>query len=296
VWHIEPDRAAAPALEAAPARIMLDDRRLDVRALSHDGRVTLPSGNALPVSGVAFGSIYHRSDRSAAPFFVLALPEVWPQNPKAASDARLDQMILGVFSHEVVHTRQLVHASNRVDELKKRFTVPDPLDDDVVEKRFRSTAGFAAAYEEETALLYRAAVTADPSERRTLAREALTLVDARHGKYYSGPDAVFAELEGLFLNMEGVAVWIAFRLSQVDPRFDIGIRDPAADRARNSWSQDEGLAVMLLVDALVPDWRERMLGAEMASPWVLFAAGPGASAAGGAGRSAYSALQLANQR
>ncbi|MEX2374254.1 MAG: hypothetical protein WD942_01545 [Dehalococcoidia bacterium] len=72
-----------------------------------------------------------------------------------------------------------------------------------------------------------------------------------------------------FLNMEGVAVWAAFKLSQTNPAFDIGIENPTVDRRRNSWSQDQGLALFLLIDELVPSWRDRVLGPELASPFEL---------------------------
>jgi hypothetical protein len=67
----------------------------------------------------------------------------------------------------------------------------------------------------------------------------------------------------------GVAVWAWFKLSQIDPRFDIGVKAPVIERARNTWSQAEGLALFLLIDSMVSDWRERVLGPSLASPFAL---------------------------
>ena len=38
---------------------------------------------------------------------------------------------------------------------------------------------------------------------------------------------------------------------------------------RKYWSQDEGLALFLLVDALVPGWQARVFSATPASPFAL---------------------------
>ena len=54
-------------------------------------------------------------------------------------------------------------------------------------------------------------------------------------------------------------------LSRVDPRFDIGIKDPSG-RERSSWSQDAGFGLLLLIDKLVPDWRARLVTPAMTSP------------------------------
>jgi hypothetical protein len=276
-WHVRSDSIAPPDTRRSALVLRMSGRDLSVYEQPHEGSIELPSGKELRVSGVAFGSVYTRKDGDAAPFFVLALPEVWRMDPKAAADPRLDSIILGVFSHEVVHTRQLALVSRRVEELQRRFTLPEDLTDDIIQERFGKNAAFAAAYEEEAALFYRATAAGDPAERRHLTRQALALADARRAKYFRDANAGFAELEALFLNMEGIACWVAYQLSRVDPRFDIGMKDPAADRARNTWSQDEGLALLLLVDSFVPDWRQRMLGEELASPFTLLeeALGPG---------------------
>lgn len=177
--------------------------------------------------------------------------------------------MLGVFSHEVVHTRQLEAVDRRVDELKRRYALPEKVDDDIVENRFKDVPGFREAHDGETDLFYAAASEADSARRRELVAKALALVRARQSRYFTGSDEVYRELEELFLNMEGVAVWASFKLSQIDPRFDIGIKDPVIQRARNTWSQDEGLALFLLIDSMVPDWREHVLGPSLASPFAL---------------------------
>jgi hypothetical protein len=69
--------------------------------------------------------------------------------------------------------------------------------------------------------------------------------------------------------MEGVGQWAAYRLA----RTRAGNNDAEALRlvrdSRKYWSQDEGLALFLLVDALVPGWQSRVFSATPASPFAL---------------------------
>jgi hypothetical protein len=81
---------------------------------------------------------------------------------------------------------------------------------------------------------------------------------ARRAKYFTGNDAVFAELDDVFLGMEGLGQFVAYRSAMLDGM-------TAADaiefvrRGGRAWSQDEGLAAFLAIDALVPAWQARVL-------------------------------------
>lgn len=136
--------------------------------------------------------------------------------------------------NEIVHTRQVAQFSQRIDELRERYAFPEDWNDDIVEERFKDVPGFREAHEAETDTLYRASSEPDSVRKRALVGEALDMVRARQAEYFTGSHAVYRDLEELFLNMEGVAVWAAYELARTDPSYDSGI----ADRARNSWTQD----------------------------------------------------------
>jgi hypothetical protein len=55
----------------------------------------------------------------------------------------------------------------------------------------------------------------------------------------------------------------------IAPRWPhIGLGDNLiANRARNTWAQDQGLALYILIDELVPDWRSRTFGPGLTSPY-----------------------------
>ena len=78
-------------------------------------------------------------------------------------------------------------------------------------------------------------------------------------------------LEDVFLTLEGVGNWTALGYMQAPE----GLRLPPADAMRRlrgdgqSWTQDEGLALFLVLDALVPQWQRRVLAREAISGFAL---------------------------
>lgn len=264
VWHVAPDVSSGPDAVAVPTTLSFAGSPVSVRALTHKGTVLLPSGTPIAVEMKASTALY-RNGRGA--FFVMAMPSMW-QTKEMSAQTRAEYL-QGVFSHEMTHTRLLVAINRRVRELARKNDLVYPINDDAIQAEFRGTAGFETAVNRERELLYRAALEPDPVKQREQAVKALEMVRARHARYFTGPTAAYAELESLFLTMEGVGQWAAYRLA----RTRAGNNDAEALRlvrdSRKYWSQDEGLALFLLVDALVPGWQSRVFSATPASPFAL---------------------------
>jgi hypothetical protein len=279
-WHIAPDTTILVGADPVSTGLTYSGEAVPVRAKPHGNgnAVWLPNGSIIPVGGTAFTSIYVDVAGEQEPFVALALMEVWrerfPPDAEPEFVARMVATFLGVAIHELVHTRQIKDVARRIEELRSQYTtLPERLGDRMVEERFRDEPGFREAHDAETDLLYRAASEIDQEHKRALVREALSLIRARQAEHFTGAEAIYKQLEELFLNMEGVAVWAAYKFSQLDPAYDIGIGDDlVASRARNTWAQDQGLALYLLIDELVPDWRSRTLGPELASPYGMLEA------------------------
>lgn len=268
-WHLASGEATIPGARPADPRFTLGGEPVPVRVREHVDEIWLPGGRTMPVREAAQTFPYEREDGHTAAAFLLALPEVWRERRPVDQYPRLEATMMGVASHELVHTVQLPHVVRRFERLEERYELPEDVGDDVVEERFGDDSIFRDAYTAETDLFYRAVSEADEGRARALADSALERVRARERARFTGEEAVFRELDALFLNMEDVAVWAAYRLSRLDPAYDIGIDDPAEDRARNSWSQDRGLALFLLIDRWMDGWKERALSPEVPSPYVL---------------------------
>jgi hypothetical protein len=246
--------ASLPTVHAIDARCAYTLPAGDFAAITseaHGGRVTLPSGETLPLGPISFA---FGEDQ-----FVMSLPSVW-RAAGVTSDAGLETLMNGVLLHEIMHTRQSGLASALLAEPAARAGVSDAeLSDDIVQERFGRDPHYADAWSEERNLLYAAAGAQDDAEARRLAGEALARMRARRDRWFSGDRAGFTVLDDVFLTMEGMGQWLIYRYF-VSPDGGAMTHEQALQSVRRGgrwWSQDEGLALILTVDRLLPGWQER---------------------------------------
>ena len=229
----------------------------------HNGKVPTPDGASVPARLMTFVATY--GDRET-PFLVMSMPSIWRADPRHAGNAMLPQLMRAVFTHEMTHVRQAAGLGGRIGEVERQFGLSSDFNDDIVQNRFADRRGFREAYERERDLLYRAFRATKADARRGLVSEAVEAMRARRAKYFTGGDAVFAELEDIFLGMEGFGQFAAYRAAMRDGMS----ADEAITMMRGGgrfWSQDEGLAAFLVIDALVPGWQRRVLASNI--PGVL---------------------------
>jgi hypothetical protein len=267
-WHLAPEVRLLPPATTVATPLMHDGRPVDVRAQSHQGTVLLPNRVEVAAAVKASTALY-RNGR--APFFSMSLPSVWRQDPSHAKAPQLDEFLQGVMVHELTHTRLLVAVNRRLRDLIQNTELSGGLNDDVIQREFGRVTGFERAFQRERDLFYQAVHETDAARRTTLAHRALTHVKERHARYFTGSKAVYREIEALFLTLEGTGQWAAFRLATARAR--PGALDAASLKLvrdnRKYWSQDEGLALFLLIDALVPGWQSRVFSSTPPSPFDL---------------------------
>ena len=260
VWHVNPDARTLEKQTAGRAvvagEVSARGRRVAVLGFEHGGEVRIPDGNAIPPRLATFAGNYGEGGRS---FFVMAMPSVWRAEERHRDEPNLDALVRSVFVHEMSHTIQTPVFGPRIDGLVARHKLPDDLDDDIVQKRFADRSGFAEAVDRERTLLYRVAAEPDGKRRRALAAEAVAAIKERRARYFTGPDAVYAELEDIFLTMEGVANWAAYHVAARERLAGTDALTLIRGR-RRWWSQDEGLAIFLALDALGTNWKAAVLG------------------------------------
>jgi hypothetical protein len=225
----------------------------------HTGKIALPDGTAADAVITSFAS---RVGENGPRFFVMALPSLWRTNKTINSDDKLG--LTGVFLHEFSHTRQMDVLQRRFEAAAAIYKMPDDFNDDSIQMLFRSDPAYAASIQQESDLLYRAADDPDPAKARELARQALALMDARQKRWFTGTGngAKYKPYDDLFLTMEGFGQWSAYAWLS-DPRG--GGLAPAAARSkmrgsRKWWSQEEGLAMFLVIDRLAPGWARQAFG------------------------------------
>ena len=248
-----------------PAIVLFDERCAwsagdEANGRAHGGNVLLPTGESIPAQLSTFAGTYGEGEQ---PFLVMAMPAIWRASPRHQNEADLPLLMRAVFAHEMAHTVQSSGIGAWLGDVEKRLKLPQGLDDDIIQTTFGKNPEFRAAWAAERSLLYQAANETNDSLRRALLSTALTMIETRRARFFTGDNAVFAELEDLFLNMEGVGQWTAYQVALRGglPPLDA---QTATRRGRTRWSQEEGFAAFLLIDALVPNWRDRVLNGKPA--------------------------------
>jgi len=194
------------------------------------------------------------NDPRHGPYFVMAAPSYWAS--RVGATAAQPGGMTGVFLHEFTHTRQMAGVGKIIGPIDKSWKFEKELDDDAVQHRFGKDSVYVASYLEERDRFWLAAAAGPRDSVRLLAAEALAMMRARREKYFTGDDAVFATLDDLWLSMEGAAQWTAAAWL-AHPKGGGLTRDAAITRMlgrRRWWSQDESLAIFLVVDRLLAGW------------------------------------------
>jgi hypothetical protein len=220
-------------------------------ATPHGQTARLPDGSEIPVGPISFAM--------GGDAFIMSLPSVW-RAAGVESEVGLERLMTGVLLHEIMHVRQAGLAKQALAGAAASVGVSDDdLTDDIVQERFGEDRGYVAAYTEERAKLFAAAAAADDATARKLAAEALNLMRDRREGWFDGDNTGFIALDDVFLTMEGMGQLMIYRYfrSPEGGGMDAAAALKSVRRGGKWWSQDEGLALMLVVDRLLPDWQAR---------------------------------------
>lgn len=231
----------------------------------HSGTIALPYGGAIPAGVTSFAS----GDEGKQPFFVMALPSVW-RDAKIPSVLGREAGLQAVFLHEYMHAQQTLYLKPVFARLN-RFNPPDDISDDSLQAKFKGDPDYVAAYEKELGLLQAAADEPDSARARQLARDALAAMRARQARWFTGDNAMWKVADDLFLTMEGIGQWSGY--SWLSHPKGWGLSPELAERTMRGsgkwWSQEQGLALFLVIDRLLPGWQgkafrdEPMLGIDL---------------------------------
>ena len=271
-WHLNADVKLLPDHRNTGITIDAGKRQRPLLAVPHTTQLWVPGRDPLPL-GMQYPpytfTMPYADEQKAA--FVVALPSLVRSYPGGEQFPKLDEFFLGVTAHELVHTRQLPDVVRRIDRMRTRYpSMPEDIDDNFIQKQWKDDAEYARQSGDERRLLLEAVVAkGDAALSRGLIEKALAQADARRKRYFSGDKAYQAELDDIFLVMEGIGVWVQFQVA----RDLAGKEESWQDSLKNllsrndDWVQEEGLALFLLIDRLVPNWQARFLAPDFPPPF-----------------------------
>jgi hypothetical protein len=226
------------------------------RKSAHPDTLTIPDGQKVPVQLMTFAAPAKESDVEA--FFVMAAPAFWNEAGINSEEVGLEKMLTGVFLHEFAHTRQMNGIGRIITEYERSHRFDFPVGDDMIQAYFAGDSSYVQQLREEVDLFYRAALSPDESEMKRLANQGMRMLKERQNQYLMGKNEVLGEMDNVFLTMEGMGQYLMATYLQRPEGGTVpkATAIQATRRGKHWWSQEEGLALVLLYERLAPnpDW------------------------------------------
>ena len=271
-WHLHPETSLLPPHQASTRSLRFTGKPYPLIQVAHqDGKLWVPGRASVPidVARPRMAAMPYDSDRSS--FFIAPLPSLFHKLAAPDQARNLDELFLGAAAHELTHTQQLAFAMAKIRQLRIRYNLPEHLDDNIIEREFGNNAEYKRMYGEEGDLWTKAMRATDLDDVRRAAEQALLASQARKARFFVGDKAGYSDLEDIFLAMEGLAMWVQFRTARE--------RAPSGEdwlttfislaQKSDAWSQQDGLALLILIERLAPGWHARFLAPDFPSPFAV---------------------------
>lgn len=233
----------------------------------HNGTITMPDKSSAPIGLMSFASeLPGRKNKS---FFVMPLPSFWLKASVKSDELGLDNLVTGVFLHEFSHSQQMQNFGKQITEFEKNNHFETDFSDDIVQNLFEKNSAYTELYGKEVNTFYDASTEKNKATKNFLVKDGINLLQKRHIDFFTGKYESLKRIDELFLTMEGFGqftmyAWLIHKRGANLPT-EIAIKGTRRDRKR--WSQDEGLALFLILEKFSKpkNWAGKMFGSETES-------------------------------
>jgi len=230
------------------------------RTILHNNKIKLPNGQEVPVGLMTFAA----PAKEGNVFFVMASPTFWKKAGIESKELDFEKMLTGVFLHEFAHTRQFQGFGSMIDSIERNHIFKDTeLNDDIVQDYFKKDTAYVNIFKAEVDKFYEAFFAESLTDTKRLTSEAITLYKNRQHKYFIKEKIILNDLDNIFLSMEGLGQFVAvsWLIHKEGGNIPFATAVNGFRRKRNQWSQEEGLAMFLILDKLTnPNWNKNVFG------------------------------------
>jgi hypothetical protein len=271
-WHLKPEEHLLPPHQVSAHSLKFVGRTYSIFRVEHqDGGLWVPGREALKINVASPPVTTMPYDKDRKSFFIVALPALYHRLAGSDQAANLDELFLGLTAHELTHTRQLIYGMQQIKRLRAGNKLPESFDDNIIQQEFGTNDEYKMTFEKERKLLTSAVLAQDIKDCRQKVEEVLSFNQKRKERFFTGEKKAYSHLEDIFLALESTAMWVQYQAARD--------RAPAGEdwlktliklsENTDSWSQEEGLALFLLIDRLVPGWQKRFLAQNFPSPFAV---------------------------
>jgi hypothetical protein len=239
----------------------------DWQVQPHHGKITLPDGQTVPVGMLIFAAPI--AEREGWSYFVMPLEKFWEKAGVSNEVLSLRDLTTGVFVHEFSHSQQMKNFGQQLTVLQSQTTLKGNYDDNIVQTCFANDSDYVRLFRLETNTFYVALQEQNDSAFLEKVKKGLRLYHKRQEVYFTGEFEELKAADDIFLTMEGAGqfnmyAWLTQpkggKYTDIDAR--IGVRNGG-----KVWSQDEGLALFLVLSRLSPaaNWAKMLYASKAIS-------------------------------
>lgn len=268
-WHINPEIALLPAYKRLTSTVRFAGIDYPLFQVKHNAKLWVPERDPIEVKTRAAAAMPVGDNKKI--FFISPVPTFFHTLAPPDQAPYLDLLLTGLNMHELTHTRQLSFVLSQILEAQKKYKLPESIDDNSIERTFENNEEYKALFFKEKTHLWNAAMTGNLDSCKQELKSALDLVDERQRTFFVQENEGYKKLDDIFLALEGSAMWAQYKTTR---KYAPQGQSPEQTlyfmfQHLNSWSQEEGLALFLIIDKLVPGWQVQFFNKEMPSPFKL---------------------------
>ena len=223
----------------------------------HNDTLTIPDGKRVPVQIMTFAAPCEQKEIES--FFVMAAPSFWQSAGIEEEVVGLTNFLTGIFLHEFAHTRQMNGIGAKITNYEQNNKFDFEVGDDLIQDYFSEDSLYVQLFREEVKLIYTLSKTPREQIKISDLENVLKKIKQRQEAYLNPEKEILVEMDKIFLTMEGVGQYamVSWLIHPKGGGFSKEIAIKVARRGKNWWSQEEGLALVLLYKqlSLNPDWK-----------------------------------------
>ena len=268
-WHVNPEIALLPAYKRLTSTIRFAGIDYPLFQVNHRDKLWVPERDPIDVKTLSAAAMPVSENKKtffispvSAFFHTLAPPDQW---------VYLDLLLTGLNMHELTHTRQLPFVISQILEAQEKYKLPESIDDNSIQRTFENNEAYKTLFFKEKTHLWNAAMTGNLDSCKRELKIALDLAAERQRTFFVQENEGYKILDDIFLALEGSAMWPQYKTTR---KYAPQGQSPEQTlyfmfQYLNSWSQEEGLALFMIIDKLVPGWQAQFFNKEMPSPFEL---------------------------
>jgi len=231
----------------------LYDQKISWMKQVHNDTLILPDSTLAPLQLMTFAAPMRNG-----PYFVMPSPKYWDKVGLKNDVVSTDKMLNGIFVHEFAHTRQITSITQKLFDFQQSGNYEYPINDDLVQNCFQNDNVYNRQFLAEVDCFYNLLKIENPAALKSETKKCLEIYKERQEKYLYPINSHLVEMDDVFLTMEGIGQYamLSFYLSKKGGKLSFEQALLATRHNRKWWSQDEGLALILVYEKLVGkiDW------------------------------------------